>query len=592
MSMEEPTFQGSIDLSFLNELDIDDYFKKTHPSNWHPMDYITARCAESLAPFMAGLEEIGKLRPPPSAFARRWTSFMKSEAGRLLEEKSLGLVAIRRNTELQTVQLTKMQVGFASSTFDPTTLKTGILPSFRRIYLRHPKRPGAEELSQDKSKDIKGKGVSKRQRADQGDMREATVTSAEDADPMDYDTIIPETTAIRHSSPAVDSTVYRCSTPPPTMPELGSGIVLEGSMFWDMIGMSSTWRIGDVNISSSFDRSKSSILKACPVMNLCKDNIADFCHNGELQDFMDDSGFFAALDALPALPDMPQDYQDMLDNLFQGEISLEKLSERIDDLMKVPNPVPALNRYLFTSFQPLRTAFMNTKTIDPDMNERQYFRDYVVELLRGALFVHGLPYIWGEIYVPAVSYRKTNDADASGRGKFADGVTETGGHQILLSESSKLHRVQASKDQDDKMKLKRMLRDLLNYTILEMIKNKEQVKPSLKVFGTRTFKDTTELIAMDYHGMYRTYCLGSFKVVSSSNNVRNLKECWEMCLRFSLDVKAQVTERSEMGALADKEVIKLTKAARKLLTHTSFTPPKASGQAPHSPSKQRAHPRR
>ncbi|KAF8925408.1 hypothetical protein BGZ47_003281, partial [Haplosporangium gracile] len=46
--------------------------------------------------------------------------------------------------------------------------------------------------------------------------------------------------------------------------------------------------------------------------------------------------------------------------------------------------------------------------------ERHYFRDYVVELLRGALSVHGIPYMWGEIYVPAVSYRKANDADATG----------------------------------------------------------------------------------------------------------------------------------------------------------------------------------
>lgn len=234
---------------------------------------------------------------------------------------------------------------------------------------------------------------------------------------------------------------------------------------------------------------------------------------------------------------------------------------------------------------------MYTGTISQDINERHYFRDYVVELLRGALSVHGIPYMWGEIYVPAVSYRKANDADATGRGKFADGVSELEGHQILLSESSKLHRAPASKDQDDKMKLKRMLRDLFNFTILEMTKNKDQVKPNLKVFGSRTFKDTTELIAMDYHGMYRTYCLGSFKIMSTANNVKNLKECFEMCLRFSMAVKEQVTERSEMRKLTDAEVIKLTKAARKLLTHTSFTPPKPPTQVPCSPSKQRAQQR-
>ncbi|KAF9144642.1 hypothetical protein BGX30_012073 [Mortierella sp. GBA39] len=104
-----------------------------------------------------------------------------------------------------------------------------------------------------------------------------------------------------------------------------------------------------------------------------------------------------------------------------------------------------------------------------------------------------------------------------------------------------------------------------------MAKNKYRVKPNLRVFGSRTFKDTTELIAMDYHGMYRTYCLGSFKIVSMANNVKILKKCFEMCLRFSMAVKGQVTERSEMRKLTDAEVIKLTKASRKLLTHTSFT---------------------
>ncbi|KAG0042241.1 hypothetical protein BGZ83_000733 [Gryganskiella cystojenkinii] len=34
---------------------------------------------------------------------------------------------------------------------------------------------------------------------------------------------------------------------------------------------------------------------------------------------------------------------------------------------------------------------------------------------------------------------------------------------------------------------------------------------------SRTFKDTTELVGMDYHGMYRAYCLGSFKIMSSLN---------------------------------------------------------------------------
>ncbi|KAF9115186.1 hypothetical protein BGX27_008664 [Mortierella sp. AM989] len=315
------------------------------------------------------------------------------------------------------------------------------------------------------------------------------------------------------------------------------------------------------------------------------DNIADLCHDGELQDYMDDAGFLAALDALPTMPNLPQDQQDMLDRLFEGKMTLEGLSTRIDDLMKVSNPVPAINRYIFTAFQPY------TGTISQDINERQYFRDYVVELLRGALSIHDIPYMWGEIYVPAVSYRKTNDTDATGCGNFADGISEVDGHQIFLSESSKLHRTAASKDQDDKLKLKRMLRDLFNFTILEMTKNKDRVKPSLTVFGSRTFKDTTELIAMDYHGMYRTYCLGSFKIMAVANDVKNLKECFEMCLRFAMAVKEQATERSEMGKLRDVEVLKLTKAARKLLTHTSCTPPKPPTQTSCSPSKQRVQKR-
>ncbi|KAG0049067.1 hypothetical protein BGZ83_006074 [Gryganskiella cystojenkinii] len=202
-----------------------------------------------------------------------------------------------------------------------------------------------------------------------------------------------------------------------------------------------------------------------------------------------------------------------LDRLFQGDVNLEELSERIDDLMKAPNPIPALNRYFFTSFQPFCAAFTDTGTISSDLNERQYFRDYIVELLRGALSIYGIPYICGEFYVPAVSYRKANDTDATGRGKFADGVSESDDHQILLSESNKLHRALASKNQDDKMKLKTMLRDLFNFTVLETIKNKDR----------------------------------------------------------------QIIERSKMGKLSDTKVIKLTKAARKPPTHTSSPPPRPKG---------------
>ncbi|KAG0049532.1 hypothetical protein BGZ89_004161 [Linnemannia elongata] len=558
--IEEPTFKGSYNPDVLSQLDIDDYFKNTHPQSWHPMEFVSKRRVESLALFVTSLEIVGKIRSPPSAYARSWISFLKTEAGLILQRKALSVIVIRREAEKQTIALTELQAGFSSATYGP--LK-GINSKKRKLLDR------------------------KHRRDDDDGIEKPLMTPTRDAYYIADDEGEIPTTMGSASSTLASSAAHRSSTPPPLMPDLDGGLSLEGSLFWDMIGMPSVWLVEDVNVSSSFERAKPCIQESFPLMSLCKDNIADFCHNGELQDFMDDTGFSTAVDALPTLPNLPQDQQDMLGSLFEGKITMEGLSERIDDLMKVSNPVPALNRYIFTAFQPLRTAFMYTGTISQDINERQYFRDYVVELLRGALSLHGIPYMWGEIYVPAVSYRKANDADATGRGKFADGVSESEGHQILLSESSKLHRAPASKDQDDKMKLKRMLRDLFNFTILEMTKNKDRVKPNLKVFGSRTFKDTTELIAMDYHGMYRTYCLGSFKIVLAANNVKNLKECFEMCLRFSMTVKEQAIERSEMSKLTDAEVIKLTKAARKLLTHTSFTPPKPPTQVSCSPSKQR-----
>ncbi|KAF9287617.1 hypothetical protein BGZ68_001538 [Mortierella alpina] len=298
-------------------------------------------------------------------------------------------------------------------------------------------------------------------------------------------------------------------------------------------------------------------------MSLCKDNIADFCHDGELQEFMYLTEFSAALDALPTMPDLPVTQKKLLDDLFAGHIGLETLSERIDDLMKVPNPVPALNRYIFTAFQPYR-VFLNADTvINSDINERQYFRNYVVQLLRGALLIHNIPYAWGEINVPAVAYRKAKDVDATGRGKFADGSSEVDGHQIILSESSKLYRATAVKDLDDRMRLKRMLRDLFNFTTLQMTRNKVRAGPKLVVFGTRTYRDTTELIAMDYHGMYRAYCLGSFKIAATANALANLKESFEMRLRFAAAVKEQAHQRSKMGSLRDVEVLKLMQAAKK-----------------------------
>ncbi|KAG0027886.1 hypothetical protein BGZ81_005197, partial [Podila clonocystis] len=462
--IEEPTFNGSYDPSVLDQLSIDIYFKNTHPQRWHPMEFVSKRRVESLAPFVTGLEVVGRIRSPPSAYARTWISFLKTEAGVLLQRKALSVIVIRREAEKQTIELTKLQVGFSSATYGPQGVVTSDnRKSFDGKHARDDDN-GTEKLPGTPTKRVYDiaddyKEISAGQKHSRDDDMEHPVTPTKD-----------------------------------------------------------TYYIGE----------------------------DDKDHSGELQDFMDDTVFSTALDALPTMPNLPQDQQVMLDSLFEGNLTLERRSERIDDLMKVSNPVPALNRYIFTSFQPFCTAFMNTGTISQDINERHYFRDYVVELLRGALSVHGIPYIWGEIYVPAVSYRKANDADATARGKFADGASESEGHQILLSESSKLHRAPASKDQDDKMKLKRMLRDLFNFTILEMTKNKERVKPSLTVFGSRTFKDTTELIAMDYHGMYRTYCLGSFKIVATANNVKNLKECFEMCLRFSMAVKEQATERSEM----------------------------------------------
>ncbi|KAG0079077.1 hypothetical protein BGZ90_003573 [Linnemannia elongata] len=64
-------------------------------------------------------------------------------------------------------------------------------------------------------------------------------------------------------------------------------------------------------------------------------------------DFMNDVEILRGLGSISTLPDQPQDQQDMLDGLFQGEINLEECSERVDDLMKAPYPVPALNLCYF-----------------------------------------------------------------------------------------------------------------------------------------------------------------------------------------------------------------------------------------------------
>ncbi|KAF9984151.1 hypothetical protein BGZ75_004265 [Mortierella antarctica] len=94
----------------------------------------------------------------------------------------------------------------------------------------------------------------------------------------------------------------RQSTPPPCIPELVEDIRFEGSSFWNMIGMPPVWHAGDINISSEFLRAKAAIQAEYPTICLCKDNIADFGHDGELQDFMDMAGYSAALDALPSMP--------------------------------------------------------------------------------------------------------------------------------------------------------------------------------------------------------------------------------------------------------------------------------------------------
>ncbi|KAG0066143.1 hypothetical protein BGZ92_005399 [Podila epicladia] len=411
------------------------------------MEFVSKRRVESLAPFVTGLEVVGRIRSPPIAYARSWISFLKTEAGVLLQRKALSVIVIRREAEKQTIALTELQVGFSSATYGSQGVVTSDnRKSFDGEYARGDDDNGTEKLLGTPTKHVYDTA---------DDYKEISAGQKHPQPPPAIGSI---------SSYVASSASYRCRTPPPLIPDLAEGFNFEESLFWDMIGMPSVWLIEGVNVSSSFERAKPSIQGAFLLMNLRKNNIADFCHSGELQNFMDDTVFSTALDILPTMPNLPQDQQDMLDSLFEGKLSLEGLSERIDDLMKVSKPVPALNRYIFTSCQPFQ-----------DINERHYFRDYVVELLRGALSVQGIPYIWGEIYVPAVSYRKANDADATGRGKFADGASESEGHQILLSESSKLHRAPASKDQDDKMKLKRMLRDLFNFTILEMTKNKERV---------------------------------------------------------------------------------------------------------------------
>lgn len=116
--IEEPTFKGSYDPDVLNQLDIDDYFKNTHPQSWHPMEFVSKRRVESLALFITGLEIVGKIRSPPSAYARSWMAFFKTEAGLMLQRKALSVIVIRREAEKQTITLTELQAGFSSATYD------------------------------------------------------------------------------------------------------------------------------------------------------------------------------------------------------------------------------------------------------------------------------------------------------------------------------------------------------------------------------------------------------------------------------------------------------------------------------------------
>ncbi|KAF9904570.1 hypothetical protein BX616_001247 [Lobosporangium transversale] len=400
-------------------------------------------------------------------------------------------------------------------------------------------------------------------------------TTGETSSLLSEDDVAQRTSPVREVE---EDKVNRKYTPPPQVPHVMADVKFEGSEFWRMIGMASTWTTEGVDMLMSFDDAREAVLALLPDITLCQDNVADFCYDSELQDLMDDEAFGLALDSLPTMPCLPVEQLELLHHVFGGDNSWEGISDRVDDLMKVPSPVPALNRYIFTAFHPFRAAFADRGAISASINERQYFRDYVVELLRGALSVYGIPYAWGEVYVPAVAFRKGNESTGTGRGKFADGVSEVAGHQIFLSESSQLHRANTSKEQGDKLKLKRMLRDLFNYTVLEMTRNKDKVSPRLTVFGSRTFRDTTELIAMDYEGVYRAYCLGSFKVVTEAGDAKKLLECFEMCLRFALTVKTQVDERSGAGRLSDTEALKLTKAARRLLIPTTITPTKQQQQ--------------
>ncbi|KAF9958762.1 hypothetical protein BGZ72_010979 [Mortierella alpina] len=82
----------------------------------------------------------------------------------------------------------------------------------------------------------------------------------------------------------------------------------------DMIGMPPVWHAEDVNISSEFDRAKPAIQRQYPAISLCKDNIADFCHDGKLQEFMDVTRFSAASDALTSMPGLLLAQEKLLDD--------------------------------------------------------------------------------------------------------------------------------------------------------------------------------------------------------------------------------------------------------------------------------------
>ncbi|KAF9153917.1 hypothetical protein BGX20_004806, partial [Mortierella sp. AD010] len=150
---------------------------------------------------------------------------------------------------------------------------------------------------------------------DEVDMELLEDTDSESDIEKETDCIQEGSTELEYSSPG------RSCTPPPQVPDVATNANFGDSAFWNMIGMPSTWiNERGINISASFEQTKSSISEASPNITLCQDNIADFCHDGDLQDAMDDEAFCAALDALPRMPQLPEDQLATLHSVFGSEI--------------------------------------------------------------------------------------------------------------------------------------------------------------------------------------------------------------------------------------------------------------------------------